>query len=29
MLYGETITVYSEIHTKDVNKSELYYKLSP
>jgi hypothetical protein len=29
MLHGETIAVYSEIHTKHVNKGELYYRLSP
>jgi hypothetical protein len=27
MLYDETITVYSEIHSKHVNKAELYYRL--
>jgi hypothetical protein len=29
MLYGETVAVCSEIHTKHVNKAEFYYKLSP
>jgi hypothetical protein len=29
MLYGETIAVYSEIHTKHINKPELYYSLIP
>jgi hypothetical protein len=28
MLYGEIIAVSSEILTKDVNKAELYYRLS-
>jgi hypothetical protein len=29
MLCGERIAVCSEIHTKHVNKAELYYRLSP
>jgi uncharacterized C2H2 Zn-finger protein len=29
MLYGEATAVCSEIHTKHVNKAELYYRLSP
>jgi hypothetical protein len=27
MLFGEIIAVCSEIHTKDVNKAESYYRL--
>ena len=27
MMYGERIAVYSEIHTKHVNKPESYYRL--